>query len=74
MLINKDGYALLRKGLRKRVKQIEVFIKYTQCAGLKIVYLVFVLLGVRLFTQKTNYFNITVLFLHIYSSLVLVKF
>ena len=38
----------------------------TQCAGIKIVYLVFTILAVRLFTQKTKYISTAMLFLDNY--------
>ena len=50
MLTNKNGLALFKKGLAKRVKQIGVLVEYTQCAGVKIEYFVFIIAGVTLFT------------------------
>ena len=39
MLANENMVSLFVKALRKRVKKIGLFVKYTQCAGMKILYL-----------------------------------
>ena len=63
---NKNGLSLFVKGLGKRVKQIGQAVEYTQCVGMKILYLVFTILDVRLFTYKADFINTAILFLAIY--------
>ena len=62
MLINKNGLTLFKKVLEREPNRLE----NTQCAGIKIVYLVFTVLAVRLFTQKTNCISNAMLFLDNY--------
>ena len=50
MLTNKNGLALFVKGFGKRAKKIGLFAEYTQCVGMNILYFLFIVLGVRLFT------------------------
>ena len=56
MLINKNALAWSAKVLVKRVKWIELFVEYIQCAGMQILYLVFIILGLRLFINTTMLF------------------
>ena len=49
ILANKNRLSMFVKRLGKRVKQIGLFVEYTNCVGMKILYLVFIILGVRLF-------------------------
>ena len=56
MLINKNALARYAKVLVKRVKWIELFVEYIQCAGMQILYLVFIILGLRLFINTTMLF------------------
>ena len=44
MLTTKNKVTLFVKGLGKRIKQIGLFIEYTQCVGMKILYLLFIIL------------------------------
>ena len=56
MLTNKNGPALFKKGLGKRLKEIGLFVEYTQCAGVK-----------HFMRDYSNYYiNTTMLFLDIY--------
>ena len=66
MLTKKNALALFVKQFQKRVKWIGLFVEYTQSAGMKILHLVLIILGVRLFTQIIDLINTTTLFLDIY--------
>ena len=50
MLKSKNSLPLVVEGLEKRIKQIGLFVEYVQCVCMKILYLVFVIVGVALFT------------------------
>ena len=50
MLKSKNSLPLVVEGLGKRVKQNGLFVEYVQCVCMKILYLVFVIVGVALFT------------------------
>ena len=66
MLINKDYFPLVVEGLGKRVKYIGC-LQNMRNACMRIVNLVFIILGMRLLTLKTDFINTTMLFLDIYT-------